>query len=333
MAFRLQNLPYLAFKEVLSTIDLREKFLIATLSKKSASLVKRCVFLKKYILTVEYSKHWDLEVDRSYYSPQIEKEESYSSEECRKEGVSFDKTLLETLELIIDVFNKPRICLDTGDPLESYFSFLPFLERLEMKVNTLHFVCETHEMQNLLEKCKEVQNIDIHIRSSEIVDYNKQAKYHFEEARFLFGGEKWVLHKDLLISSLDCKRVLMTCPLFTGIFLPASQELQERSHIGLVEILKSWISGSRMEFLFIGSFPLAYFNFRTVFEELGQVVPIKQATYPKRYGGWETIYFHDNCFMIEQNETGRKAHVFVVHEMSDFYTLLLRMAPENFELA
>uniref|UniRef100_A0A1I7USW8 F-box domain-containing protein n=1 Tax=Caenorhabditis tropicalis TaxID=1561998 RepID=A0A1I7USW8_9PELO len=329
MAFDLQNLPFRAFKEVLSTIDLREKFLIATLSKKSASLVKKSLSLKKYKLTLSHSKHWDLEEDRSDYSPQIKKGERHSS----KEGGSLD--LLKTLEFIIDVFNKPRTCLLTNDPLESYYSYFPFFERLELKVNTLHFQCQWHELQSLLEDCEKIPNIQVMIYSSvpsEIVDFNKQAKYHFEEAHFIYGDDKeWVSHNDLLISSLDCKRVQIGFPFFAGQL--ASQELQERSLLGLVELLKRWIAGSRMEFLNIWKIPMNFSKFKTVFKSLGQRVPVKQATYPKKGGGWKTINFHDNCYMIEQNKTGRKAHVFVIHDEKNYYTLLLRMAPETFVLA
>uniref|UniRef100_A0A1I7UST9 F-box domain-containing protein n=1 Tax=Caenorhabditis tropicalis TaxID=1561998 RepID=A0A1I7UST9_9PELO len=328
MAFPLQKLPYLAFEEVLSTMDLRERFLIATSSKKSAILVKKCVFSKKYKLTIIIGKKWDIVLDHPH--PSQIKKERYSSEECEKEGI--DKTLLETLELIIDVFNKPRIRLLTRDPLETYFTFLPFLEKFEVKVNTLRFDCKEHELQNWLEKCDKIPNIQAIIYPSEVIDFNTEAKYNFEEVCFYFGDDKeWVSHKDLLISLFDCKRVETGCPFLAKKY--ASQELEEQSHLGLVEILKRWISGSRMEFLDIWKIPIDKLTFSTIFEALGQVVPVKQATYPKRYGGWKTIYFHDNCFMIEQNETGRKAHVFIIHDEKNYYTLLLRMAPENFELA
>uniref|UniRef100_A0A1I7USU0 F-box domain-containing protein n=1 Tax=Caenorhabditis tropicalis TaxID=1561998 RepID=A0A1I7USU0_9PELO len=314
MAFHLQNLPYLAFKEVLSTMDLREKFLIATSSRKSASLVKRCVFPQKYKFTILYCKYWDLKVDRAHWS-QIKKGDRYSSEECKKEGISLNKTVLETFELIIDVFNKPRTCMSNNDLLESYNSFQPFFEKLEMKVNTLIFNCKTHELQSTLEKYKEIPNVNVFVNSSEIVDFNPQAKHHFERASFYFDEDiDWDLHKHLLISLLDSKMVYMYSDLIAA-YEDISEEIE------------------RMEFLELEMFPLNYYTFETVFESLGQVVPVKQATYLERSGAWNTRHFSGNCFMIEQKETGRKAHVFLISTGKHPSNLSLRMSPETFELA
>uniref|UniRef100_A0A1I7USY7 F-box domain-containing protein n=1 Tax=Caenorhabditis tropicalis TaxID=1561998 RepID=A0A1I7USY7_9PELO len=323
MSFPLQKLPYLAFKEVLSTMEIREKFLIATSSKKSARLVKNCVSSEKYKLSIMYCERWDLEKE--------EEGDKYSSSEC--EGVF--ETLHDEIEFIVDVFNKPIIWMYTDDPLDSYTDFIPTLEVLQLKVFTLRFECGAPELQNLLEKCKENPQIEVSIDSPSIGVINRESRYHFDSIHLIFIDKiDWDWYLQLILTLLDCKFVTIETMHQHG---GASQELQEKTRQWLIDFLNQWISGSRLEYLEIGEIPLDHTNFRTVFEALGQVVPVKQAKSPKKNGDWDIGDFDaDTCFMITQKDSGRKAVVYVVYsEIWNITSFVLRVPPANssFEFA
>uniref|UniRef100_A0A1I7TBH3 F-box domain-containing protein n=1 Tax=Caenorhabditis tropicalis TaxID=1561998 RepID=A0A1I7TBH3_9PELO len=143
MSIPLQKLPYLAQKEVLSTMKLKEIFKLASLSKKNARIVKACLNDQRFILTVcSTDDSWHIESESS------DDIHEYSSEKCR--GVFLDKTVYEVLEFIVKVFNKPKICVDFAEDIGKFHNYSRFFESLGLKIDKVSVDrCKQGELQNM----------------------------------------------------------------------------------------------------------------------------------------------------------------------------------------
>uniref|UniRef100_A0A1I7TBH2 F-box domain-containing protein n=1 Tax=Caenorhabditis tropicalis TaxID=1561998 RepID=A0A1I7TBH2_9PELO len=201
MSIPLQKLPYLAQKEVLSTMKLKEIFKLASLSKKNARIVKACLNDQRFILTVcSTDDSWHIESESS------DDIHEYSSEKCR--GVFLDKTVYEVLEFIVKVFNKPKICVDFAEDIGKFHNYSRFFESLGLKIDKVSVDrCKQGELQNMLEAFKEVPDVNIFSCEWEKrIQFNKTISYHLESIDIRISGNiglKW--RRDLLFSLMDSK--------------------------------------------------------------------------------------------------------------------------------
>uniref|UniRef100_A0A1I7TBH9 F-box domain-containing protein n=1 Tax=Caenorhabditis tropicalis TaxID=1561998 RepID=A0A1I7TBH9_9PELO len=262
MPIPLQKLPYLALKEVLSTMKLKEIFKIASLSKENARRVKPCISSQRFLLTIFSSDGWKIESECS-------RNFEYWSEDCSKNGIFLDKTGHEVLEFIVEVFNKPNICLLIKNDMEKFHNYSRFFGTLGLKIGQVTFYrCKQGELQNMLEAFKGVP--EIHIYSCILekkIQFDNNINYYFEsiEIRISVNSDlKW--RKDLLFSLIDCKKVNIN-----GITHRSGGKLLPTKD--LKAFLERWIEGSKMEQFSTTAFDLSKFS--TVFKPLGQVIPVR----------------------------------------------------------
>uniref|UniRef100_A0A1I7TBH6 F-box domain-containing protein n=1 Tax=Caenorhabditis tropicalis TaxID=1561998 RepID=A0A1I7TBH6_9PELO len=301
MSIDLQKLPYLAQKEVLSTMKLKEIFKLATLSKKNARLVKDCMSSQRFILTIFCTDDdWNIKREHEFYS-------EYTSIQCDENGIFLDKTVYEELEFIVDVFNKPKICINVQEDMEKFNNYARFLRTLgvnlfEVKVNR----CKQGELQNMLETFKEVPEVHIYsCELEEVIQFDKTIRYQFDFIGLSidrFADVKW--QRDVIFSLIDCKRVLINrnSHRLLGNLIPVQD---------LKAFLELWMEGSRMEYFWTTAFDLS--NFSTILKSLGQLVPVKAIYHfngfekrKQEFNGWQ-------CYMIQQKNNGPKAIVFKFH--------------------
>uniref|UniRef100_A0A1I7TBH7 F-box domain-containing protein n=1 Tax=Caenorhabditis tropicalis TaxID=1561998 RepID=A0A1I7TBH7_9PELO len=296
MSFDFQNLPYLASKEVLSTMKVDEIFKLASLSKKNASKVKPCLNTQRFKLTIFSTDGWKIETSCQSFS-------AYFSENAREEGVFLDKTVYEVLEFIVYVFNKPIINLRIANDIEVFHNYSRFFESLGVKINKVTFDrCKQGELQNMLKAFKEVPNVKLwSVDLEKGTQFDKTIHYQFDLIEITiceFMDVEW--QRDLLFSLIDCKGVVVnknSHPL-GGQSVPTKD---------LKAFLELWINGSKMEHICTTAFDLS--EFPTIFESLGQVIPVKAANRLNGSHKWKLEFREDQCFMIQQKNNGPKAIV------------------------
>uniref|UniRef100_A0A1I7TBI0 F-box domain-containing protein n=1 Tax=Caenorhabditis tropicalis TaxID=1561998 RepID=A0A1I7TBI0_9PELO len=307
MTFPLQKLPYLAIEEVLSTMDLEEKFILAVFSKKSASLVKNSLYTRRFKLKVEYND-WEIKLDPK---PIEEPEKTqFSSEQCRNKGIVLPNTSLEVLEFIVDVFPTTHATLETDNDFNTFQDYMQLFEQNQIKVTKVHFRCVDREVQRFLDVSKDIAHVNIFIDPLETPSFDNDHRSQFESIGISFSSRmdsKW--QKDLLFWLADCKRV--------RIEYPKSYVYEEDSKLltvnDLNEFLDLWIAGgSKIEHLYMDWF--AATDFATIFQSLGQGVPVNAAGWPIGKDGWCSTQFAENqCFLIQQLDNGPRAIVFILY--------------------
>uniref|UniRef100_A0A1I7TBH1 F-box domain-containing protein n=1 Tax=Caenorhabditis tropicalis TaxID=1561998 RepID=A0A1I7TBH1_9PELO len=323
MAFRLQKLPYLAFEEVLREMDIREKFILAASSKKSARSVKLCPRPPKLELNIGYDDEWALIV-----YPSDEKETIktvYTSSECQKDGECLGKTVFSVLEFIADVFNKPPANLSIDEyGMKRFHKYSRFFKKINVTLKHVHIYCHPGNIQNRLETLKEVPSVYIYLEehTNPPTPVNTGIQYHFDTIVIytnLLENPEW--HKDLLLCMIDCKAVSIKPDVYKEEYEEDDDEEQEEEEVltiqDLTDILIKWIAGSKMECFTIDGIDVT--NFADVFKSLGQVVPVRAAKFENFDGIRKMTEFEENkCFLIQQKDDGPKAIVVI----DDDYVLL-----------
>uniref|UniRef100_A0A1I7TBH4 F-box domain-containing protein n=1 Tax=Caenorhabditis tropicalis TaxID=1561998 RepID=A0A1I7TBH4_9PELO len=313
MSIPLQKLPYLAQKEVLSTMEMKEIFIFATLSKKNERLVKTCLNTKEFQLTIfPDDDYWVIKLKCLRY-PGYDPE--FDSEECRQNGLFLGKTVNEVLEFIVKVFQKLKIHIHNEDNIEKFPIYSRFFKSIGVKIDKV-FVdrCKQGELQDILKAFKGVLEVKISsCKLEEGIQFDKTICYHFESIEITtsrYMDIKW--RSDLLISLIDCRKVLLLLqihPRPEAKFLPTED---------LEAFLKRWVAGSKMEHFRTQAFDLI--NFPYIFESLGEVIPVRAANFFDGYRECKHEFKEDQCFLIQQKNNGPKAIVYVKYNSVNLET-------------
>uniref|UniRef100_A0A1I7TBI1 F-box domain-containing protein n=1 Tax=Caenorhabditis tropicalis TaxID=1561998 RepID=A0A1I7TBI1_9PELO len=286
MTIPLQKLPYLAFEEVLSTIGLREKFILAALSKKTANLVKKCVFFQRFRLEIDFD-NWAIALE-SDSLPETD-DTRFSSEEYQ-----IHLTIFKVVEFIVKVFKISRASIQTDVDFEMFNNYMVLFERYGVNASRVEAQCTEASIQDFLKISKEVPHVSVDLIPLGSPSFDKNVFYHFEFIRIKFCNPihlKW--HKDLLFSLINCKNVEIEW---------TDKQLDSESvilyTIDLQDFLKRWISGSKIESLQMRGFDST--KFPAIFDSLRL-----------SYSPWRPLRFDDNDgFMIRQVRNGPKAIVY-----------------------
>uniref|UniRef100_A0A1I7UTH4 F-box domain-containing protein n=1 Tax=Caenorhabditis tropicalis TaxID=1561998 RepID=A0A1I7UTH4_9PELO len=277
MEFRLLRLPYLAIKEVLMSMSLREQFLISITSKTSKSLVKS--IKQKTQLAVAQNGKMCLKTKKETVCVQSQEHELSFVEYPPGRLIIWKKPLNSCMEHLVEVFrSKVHVSLASKENLK-------FLEELPVNIHSVKVT--TVHLQETLDSLRNIPVVELTCQKPSNNSF--ESSYHFDSIIIKFSNNSpfTTTRRSLLLSLINCRKVHIQNIVY--------------STQNLIDFLGKWINGSKMERLQV-CFNRNKFN-KSIFEQLGQV---ESGTFTR--AGKKPRF--PLSFIIKQNGTGIEAIVY-----------------------
>uniref|UniRef100_A0A1I7UTH5 F-box domain-containing protein n=1 Tax=Caenorhabditis tropicalis TaxID=1561998 RepID=A0A1I7UTH5_9PELO len=285
MEFDFLRLPYVAIREVLMRMSLKEQFLFSILSKLSKWLVKSIKQETHVSLPIIGFIEFSNQNELIHVQSQDHDLSIYFWNDLPENLVFWNKPHNVCIQHLVDVF-KSKVHVETFE--SDYRKNLEFLEELHVNIHSVNG--STEYLQETLDAFNRIKRVELlHTKTSSEEIFQLKDSYHFDFIKITNCDNALdsANRRSLLLSLINCKKVIIQNVIY---------RIQD-----LVDFLGRWICGSKVEHMQI-HFDRDDFN-AIIFEKLGQVNQVTSAVV-----GGEKI--SSPCFLIKQQGTGREAIVY-----------------------